>query len=702
MVSQPGTLKSSCNAGEFGDDLEGKITLKQWYSAAKNMKNVEPIPQSGFQLMPGTALVGTAAASKVKHGTLRVTPKLSYTLIFSVGRVEIFRNDRVKVATITMAEVTADNLAELKFYGEANTFGVFHQDIQTVRLFRNPDDDTQWTKDLWPYDKLPEVDLGGDYEKDDDIWEIGVRWSDSVSTIVLEVDIDGEFANGAVISNLSSGWAQLVSDLQTELRSLPSMTDDVTVTDQGTQGADRYRLLRVTFGGTLSGAEYSVNARVVNTADASSLSYHRQIGKTYGEELVSETQGWFAGMDLFQDRACYFAPKARAAAVAMSRVGEYFDLNIEAAGDSAARLEALRTTTSEEIKWVYEGQYLLGFTDQGEWFVPNRQIKADEPVVWTRTSTHGIHPQIPPFEMEGRVFFMSSGRQDPDEPDNFDVGQALYSMSYDDVATRFDAVPESLLASHLVKDVEGGALQKKVRKQDAARNWYRDKFGRLILAVVIKNQEIVAFCEWIAALAGKVTGLSVDGQNQVWLTVDRAGVVTHEIMEEQDLNLFQGAVSGSTDMAGDFTGLDLWEGQEVWARAGGYVLGPFTVSSGTISLGEYYADVKAGLWQPPLYEGLPLFKVLPNDEIIHRPGRIHSIVANVLNTESIAIGANGSTPRNYSLTDAGDDMSAPIPPKKRQIRATAIPGFVTGPTPVITQTRPGLLRVRDYTPEAKL
>lgn len=50
MTSQPGTLKSSCNAGEFSPDLEGKVTLKQWYSAAKKMKNVEPVPQSGFRL----------------------------------------------------------------------------------------------------------------------------------------------------------------------------------------------------------------------------------------------------------------------------------------------------------------------------------------------------------------------------------------------------------------------------------------------------------------------------------------------------------------------------------------------------------------------------------------------------------------------------------------------------------------------------
>jgi len=702
MTRQSGSLKSSCNAGEFGADLEGKVTLKQWYSAAKRMKNVEPVPQSGFQLLPGTALVGRAQSAKVRHGTLKVDPYLSYTLIFSTGHVDIFRNDRVKVASLGLPQITAAILPELKFYGEANTFGVFHKEVETLRLFRDPEDDTSWTLGVWPYQKLPEVDLGGDYQKDPDVWEIGIRWSDNVSTIVLDVDVDGEFTDGLEIGNLSSGWGALVSNLQTQLRDLPSLSDGVVIQDRGSVGQSNYRLLRITFGGDLSGGEYQLGARIVNTADASVLAYHREIGKTHGEPLISASQGWFSGMALFQDRAIYFAPKARQAAIAMSRVGEYFDLNIEAAGDAAARLEALRTQTSEEVLSIYEGAYLLAFTDQGEWFASNRTIKQGEPVNWVRTSTHGVHPNIDPVEMDGRVFFMSSTRRDTSQPINFDVGQALYSMSYDDVSTRFNADPESLLASHLVRDVEGGALQKKVRKQDASRLWLRDALGRLVLAVVIKNQDIVAFCEWIAADGGKVTGISVDGQNQVWLTVDRGGTVTHEVMEEQDLNLFHGAIRGSTDLAGRMTGLDLWEGRQVWARADGHIIGPVTVSGGGIDLENPYSDVIAGLWQAPVYEGLPLFKVLPNDEIVHRPGRIHSVITHVIESESIAIGANGSTPRDYSLLDHFDDMSKPLPAKTCQVRATAIPGVVMGPSVVITQKSPGRLRVRDYTPEAKL
>lgn len=54
------------------------------------------------------------------------------------------------------------------------------------------------------------------------------------------------------------------------------------------------------------------------------------------------------------------------------------------------------------------------------------------------------------------------------------------------------------------------------------------------------------------------------------------------------------------------------------------------------------------------------------------------------------------------MLDAGDDMSKPMPAKRKKVRRTAIPGHVMGPTVVITQTRPGMLRVLDYTPEAKL
>ncbi|AZN71860.1 hypothetical protein D5400_11740 [Georhizobium profundi] len=702
-----GPLKSSCNGGEFSRDVAGRIDIKQYYSAGLRFKNVEPVPQGGFRLMPGSLMIDEARSPHVKQWTLNVSPDLSYTFIITPGWVDIYRSDRIKRASLNIPALTLALLPQLGFYGEANTFGIFHNDLRSIRIARNPADDTIWTVDDWPYASIPEVDLGGTYTQVIDIWEVNIRALAS-SEISLSVTVNGEstpsielqdaLGDPATFGDASADWNAFADRIRDAINDLPSIPGGVTIGQGVRAGA---RIISIAFDGASIGEEYSLSAIVTNTSDASALAVHTQIGRTDGEPLVSTSKGWFSGMDLVQDRATYFAPKARRAALAMSRIAEYFDLNIRAQGDNAARLEALRTQTSEAVLAVYEGKYMLVFTDKSEWFATNRTFSRNEPVNFVRASSNGIRPNCPPVEIEGQVYFVSGGNTPEGEDER--RGQVLYSASYDDVSTSYNANPESLLASHLVGTIDGSALQQKNRNIDAPRWLMKDEDGRLISALVIRNQDIpLAMCQWVAALNGQVKGLSVDGQNQVWITVQRGSVITTEVMEDMTRNLFQGAVRGSTDLAGQFAGLDRWNGQQVWARADGFILGPFTVSGGAIDLGDPYDDVVAGLWQPPVFESMPYVRVLPNDEIQRRPGRVHSVKAYVIDTESIAIGANGSRPRDISLLSPQDPTDAPMPAKSRYVEPIGIPGMVMDPTVVISQTRPGMLRVRDYVPGVKL
>lgn len=236
MISQFGLFKSFVNVGEFGDDLEGKIMLKQWYLVVKCMKNMELIFQSGFQLMFGIVLVVLVNLDKVKYGVLKVLLKFFYMLIFFIGYVDIFCFDWVKVVSLFVFVIMVVLLLYIKFYGEVNMFGVFYEDLEIVCLFCNEVDDIQWIVDFWFYDKLLEVDLGGIYQKDLDIWEFGICWLDSVIMIILEVDVDGEFINGIEIINLFGGWLSLVIILQIQLCDLLSLLDGVIVIDQGMIG----------------------------------------------------------------------------------------------------------------------------------------------------------------------------------------------------------------------------------------------------------------------------------------------------------------------------------------------------------------------------------------------------------------------------------------------------------------------------------
>ncbi|WP_189341298.1 hypothetical protein, partial [Mesorhizobium sp. M2D.F.Ca.ET.140.01.1.1] len=115
--------------------------------------------------------------------------------------------------------------------------------------------------------------------------------------------------------------------------------------------------------------EYEFSAIIANTADASVLPYHTQIGKTETEAVFSTARGWPGGAVLVQDRMDYFRIPAVGGAMALSRIGEYFDLNIEGTTDAAARLDKLRSQTSEAILHVKESTYMFVFTDRGVYFI---------------------------------------------------------------------------------------------------------------------------------------------------------------------------------------------------------------------------------------------------------------------------------------------------------------------------------------------
>jgi hypothetical protein len=57
-MAQPGRLQAAFTSGEVAQEVYARSDLKQFYSAAKLMQNVESIPQGGFRLLPRTRDIG--------------------------------------------------------------------------------------------------------------------------------------------------------------------------------------------------------------------------------------------------------------------------------------------------------------------------------------------------------------------------------------------------------------------------------------------------------------------------------------------------------------------------------------------------------------------------------------------------------------------------------------------------------------------
>jgi hypothetical protein len=651
-----------------------------------------------------TVIAETAIQDAPRYESLRHDSGDRYFLAVTAQWMEIFRDD-VRVASIYLPTVTLARLPELGFYAENATIGLFHRTMRTIRI-RRAGSAFEWTVDDWPYQGIPDVDLGGNYPKTADQWTVTVRWAQN-RFVTVDASVNGETttgvkftdAGGTVVNIANANWPKFANDYAAAINALPSIQGGVTATanlyDPGPQ--DGAGDIIVTFGGASIGEEYQLDARVTNTTLASALASHTQIGKTDFEPLFSAVRGWPGGASLVQDRLGYFDINAERGALALSQVAEYFNLNIKGAGANRARLDRLRAgQTAERILAVMDASYLLVFSDQAVHFAPNRVIKADEPLNLTQAAGVGIVPYTEPVELEQKIYYVGFN----DDEDNRD-GHQILSLSYSEVLTNFEALPESLLASHLVQGVMRTKRQASTADQDASKMWVLRRDGRLVACQVIQSEEILGMCEFMCAAGGLAREIEVDKRNRLRLCVERGGELRHE---RQDRSLFlQATIHSTCDLAGLVSGLDLHEGREVWAVAEGYVLGPFTVTGGTIDLGEHFTGtVQVGLWAPPVYESMPFYYVRRDDTIVKRPGRIPVAHLDLIETTSIAVGANGEEPEDVDLLNAQDPVDAPMPPKSGPVTVSGMLGSKVGTTLVITQTRPGRLQVRDYLVEEAL
>jgi len=703
MPKAAGPLKSSANAGQLSADLAGKVTIKQYYSGALRMQGIEPIPQSGFNLLPGSAYLGAVASSNCRKGVLKVNSTLSYVLIFTPGSVDIWRNDRVKVATIALAAITADLVPALSFYGEADTFGIFHPSLPFgIRLLRDASNDALWTVGNWPYADIPDVDIGGTYAKTNDYWSLYIRWVDDAAALVMNIQIEGNLTQAVRLVDAATSapkapnaavdadWDNFATLLRAEIRDLPGMNADVDIQFDPAQSANNYRAFNIVFHDSLAGEEYDVTANIVNTSDASVVAGHIEIGDTAGEPLISAARGGFAAMVLFQDRATYIAPKAKHGALAWSQPGEYFNLNIKSKADNGPMLENIRSETSETILHALDNTYLVLFTNEGEYFVSNRSINRNDPINFVNASSIGSKPNCTPVVLEGDAYFVSKD------------GGILYSTSYDAVSTTYTPEPKNDLNKDLVESMRRMAVQRKIGSTTSSRLWIVREDGRLVCCVINKTQEIMAACEWQPVGGGLVKDIVVDGQEQVWITVDRGGQISEEMLEEQSVNLFRQAYGVTTDLTGRVSGLVALEGKTVWSELGGDVYGPFTVVGGIVDTGVASASGRIGLWAPFIYESMPFVLVNPDDSVVRRPGAVKWLKLYVMDATSLAIGVNGRPAKDVPLNRASDDLTLPRQGYTGHVELTGLIGACMDPTLVITQVRPGRLRLRDYIPGVKL
>jgi len=813
MVAQSGRFRPSFNAGEWGPAFDSRVDLNEFYSAARRMLNVEPLPASGFRLMAGSVDKGRVRRQlQLLNGSRTVTPgpfvaagqveivsfseqeicavslqgyhvlenvsatvevewkngagvwqqlgaaitvdnivrnrvvalppgqfvlatdirlmiyptasvtwsntdtvmylelpdlaaavrcydysiskESSFIIVVTEGWCDVWKGGVYTASFVT--EITAGMIPVLNIIEEANTIGFFHNDLKSLRAFREFNQDHQWGVDDWPYKEIGTVDYGGTYPTTDDEWQIYMRYaSTGLSKIVMVLNVGGEETSSVLLNvdpaaATNAQWVVFAAALQSALESLPSFGVGVTVIPA--VGANpEYMEFIVNFGGAYSGVSYGFSAQITNTSDASALVSHTKIGKTDGEPIISTARGWPGHAALVQDRYAYSNLKAKPSGGVMSENAEYFNLNIDRTPDDSAFVFAYRNDRNETINHLIWSKYLLVLSSDAEYFVNNRKISRNEPLNFIKASSYGSSASVVPRDAEGLLYFV-----DP-------TGNVLYRASYDDVQTSYVSHAQSIFSDHLFVGVVESALRKPDTESSSHRILYRRNDGRLIQVMVINNQNLSAFSEW--GTDGEILSVAVDRQDRVFLAVKRTFAGGDEICFEMwdDNQWLHGAKNfGATDVDGLLTGLSEYEGLNIWVVADGYSLGKYMVAGGQIKLPVFYSSVTLGWWTAPIAEPMPFLLVRGDNEIVRRPGRIHTFRGAVVKTTSIAIGANGEAPIDQPLYRAGQAVDQPQEPYTGELHVSGISGFGEPASVVITQTKPGALQLRDVLVEARL
>ncbi|MCW2317476.1 hypothetical protein M2322_003035 [Rhodoblastus acidophilus] len=701
MVAKPGTYQASFNAGELAPELWGNTGLKQFFSGLSAARNIASVPQGGFDLLPRSrhlGVIGNAANARLFRFT--VSRSLAYVVILMAGQVAIWRNGALQ-ATLWAPYADAD-VPFVKVVQRAETMMLFHQAYETKRLIRHGSD-TAWSLDATPWVHIPDVDYGGAYAKTDEVWKIYLYWPSSGFTLAgmgFVVSVDGiETATIPVTTMQTQTFGSTVttvdpvataSTVQAALIDLANVEPGITVS--GVLSTATSITFQVTFSGGLnSGNSFTVSGRVVTTGSAALQTSRAVQGKPGGESLFSASRGYAACAAFYQDRLIQGGFASKGSAWLASRTSEYFDQNVDLTGASGAMLINIDADGSEEIEHIIQARHLCIFTSDAEYFVADRALQKTQPPNIVRSSTYGASKRVPPVFEESSLLFVSREES------------IVYAATYNEVASAYEASPQSLLSSHLIFGIRDAALQVSTSATDSQRYFLPRDDGVMVVALLIRNQDVYPFVRW--ETDGKVRAIVVDGANVPHMLVERqiGGVAKLCFERLEDGLLLDGAVTQSfgapTTAIG---GLWMHEGATCWAIVDGYVEGPFTVSGGSITLANAGSVVTVGRWTAPIAATLPLPRDVGQRTVLKRPCRVHTVQLDLIGTTSLAVGANGQPPRDVPLARVTDPTDAPTPPYTGEKIITGIAGFSADGIAVITQLRPGKLQVRNVTLQAKV
>nr|WP_319389269.1 hypothetical protein [uncultured Cohaesibacter sp.] len=680
MVAKPGHLQASFTSGELDPFEYDRTELKFYSTGLKWAENIQLHPQGGFSLRDGTRHCLMLKPTSARLIPFKTSEGVVHDFAFRDGALDVIKDGAL--LTSIAHPFTTEQLSAFEWSHRMNTLFLFHEDVETPRVYY--DKATQsWGCDSLPYESLPNYDYGGAYTNG-----VPAEWE------VQFVELDGGYRFRLTVSgsetisvklSSDSNWSQCAADMQAAILQLPNVAAGVTCE------VIEDKRIKVIFGGDEnSGDAWAVSADVLDDSDAAIPCYKLVVGIAPGETIISNDQGWPSCGLFYQQRTIVGGFKNLPNNWMCSITGRYFSFDTDLDEANGAFVVPLDSEGGEKILHMVDGRNMLVFTSEREFWISDRSISKTEPTVHVEASTHGSKAGVPVVKNEGGAIFCHK------------TGSVLSEFRYTDVDGNFISQPISILSPHLFEDVCDMAVRKANASTDANLLGVIDVQGRMRAGFLLRQQDVTGFGRFTSA-EGIYKAIDVNSANTMNVIMERKGARRLEAFEkglilDASIRFSYGAPKNV------ISGLDHLEGMDVWCLGDGNVYGPYTVANATITLDDPVKSGEVGLFCPPVIETLPPSREIADKTILRRKSRIHSVWVSVIDTTSIAIGANGQEPVDFPLRQYDANL---VKPELEDgytglIELRGLRGYQDEPTVKITQLRPGRLTVRSITSEAKL
>lgn len=565
-------IQTNFTGGEFAPTLEGRVDLKKYGNACREMRNMFPLVHGPAVRRAGTRYVAPAKAAATRSRLIpfEFSVTQAYVLEFADGAIRVFKDHgQVEASPGVPVEIASpygpDDLAGLRYAQSADVLYLVHPGHQPRTLTRSSHVD--WTLAAFAAEDGPYLPVNAGAVTLTPAALSGSGVTVTASAALFASSDVGRVLRYRVSSSANWGWARIAS-----FSSASVVSVDWSITPGG---------------GATASTEWRLGA-------------------------WSETTGWPAVCTFFQDRLCFAGAPGTPQRIDMSRTGDYVRFTPSDPDGTVVDDHAVAVTLNANdvnvVRWLADDEKgLIAGTVGGEWLLrPSSLGEAITPGnIQAARSTNFGSADVAPIRVGKAILYLQRARRRLRE----------HAFVFEDDGFRSPDV--SLLATHLPRL---GVSEMAFQQEPDSQLWLVRSDGRLLGLSYAREQDVIGwhlhelggFSDAAHAQPAAVESVACipapDGdRDALWLVVRRwidGGIVrTVEVLQaplDDDAPpsaafyvdcgaSYQGAPASA------ISGLEHLEGEIVAVLADGATHPERVVADGAIGLERAAAAVHVGL-----------------------------------------------------------------------------------------------------------